>query len=316
MAEPDDFTSLGHSRATKASRVTLPRLDPPPPSLLSFLQGRFPFVSDWESRMARGLVCTAGRNPVDTDTPYQAGLEILYYREVDAEPDIPFEAKIIFQDAHLLVADKPHFLPVTPTGPYVRVSLLTRLQEQTGLDSLAPLHRLDRETAGLVLFSVQRDGRAGFSGLFQKGRITKIYQAIASVEAGTPLQEWRVENRIEKGDPFFRMACVEGTVNARSSIQLLKESCGYGLFEIRPETGKKHQIRLHMTAIGHPIQHDKLYPELQSEAAANAALDFSRPLQLLAKRLEFVDPGTGEVRVFESEQQLAWDPLRSEPHHA
>ncbi len=293
----------------QASRVTLPNLDPPPSSVLAFLQDRFPFVADWASRMARGLVREDRGPALAADASYRTGLRILYFREVGKEPDIPFEAKIIFQDSQLLVADKPHFLPVTPAGPYVRESLLARLQAQTGLADLAPLHRLDRETAGLVLFSVRRDGRAELSNLFQKDRITKIYHAVAAAEAGSDLRDWRVENRIEKGEPFFRMACVEGPINARSTIRLLAEQQGKGLFEVRPETGKKHQIRLHMAGIGHPILHDRLYPELQPEAPADAPPDFEHPLQLLAKRLEFKDPITGAARVFESEQQLAWNPL-------
>lgn len=311
MAEPEDSKGIGSSRAMKASRVTLPQIDPLPLNVLAFMQGRFPFVLDWESRMGRGLVRVDGGGELAVDAPYQAGLKILYFREVEREPDIPFEARILFQDAYLLVADKPHFLPVTPAGPYVHASLLARLQEQTGLSDLVPLHRLDRETAGLVLFSIRPDSRAAFSGLFQAGHITKVYHAVASMEGGTASQAWQVENRIEKGEPFFRMACVEGPSNARSAIQLLAERHGYGIFEVRPETGKKHQIRLHMATIGHPILHDKLYPELQPEASAADPPDFSRPLQLLAKRLEFADPITGEIRIFESEQELAWNPLRS-----
>ena len=312
MTKAREHAGLGRSRARAASQVTLPKLDPAPASLLAFLKGRFPLVADWESRMARGLVRVDGAGPLPADAPYHAGLRILYFREVAVEPDIPFEAKIIFQDAHLLVADKPHFLPVTPTGPYVRASLLARLQEQTGIASLAPLHRLDRETAGLVLFSVRQESRASFVGLFQEGRITKTYNAVAAVTMGISPRDWNVENRIEKGEPFFRMACVDGVVNAKSTIRLRAERHGYGLFEVRPETGKKHQIRLHMSAIGHPILHDNLYPDLQPEAPADAPPDFSQPLQLLAKRLEFVDPITGEMRVFDSEQDLGWNPLRAE----
>lgn len=294
----------------EASRVTLPKLAPSPPSVLAFLQGRFPFVADWESRMERGLVRMDGGDALAPGAPYRAGLRLLYFREVEIEPEIPFEAGIIFQDEHILVVEKPHFLPVTPTGPYVRASLLVRLQAQTGLPELAPLHRLDRETAGLVLFSIREDGRSAYSGLFQNGLITKVYHTVAAVEPGIPLREWRVENRIEKGEPFFRMACVDGPANARSTIRLLAERNGYGLFEVRPETGKKHQVRLHMAAIGYPILHDKLYPELQPEPGQGAPADFSRPLQLLAQRLEFEDPITGEARVFESRQRLARNPLR------
>jgi tRNA pseudouridine32 synthase/23S rRNA pseudouridine746 synthase len=311
MAKPGESEHSDSSRALHASKVTLPKLDPAPTHVLAFLQGRFPYVADWGSRMARGLVREDGGGALAVAAPYRAGLRILYFREVEAEPEIPCDAGIIFQDAHLLVADKPHFLPVTPSGPYVRTSLLARLQEQTGIETLAPLHRLDRETAGLVLFSVQRESRAAYSELFQKGRIRKTYHAVAPMEAGSSLQDWRVENRIEKGEPFFRMACVKGLANARSSIRLLGERYGYGLFEIAPETGKKHQIRLHMAAIGHPILHDKLYPELQPEAPSDVPPDYSQPLQLLAKRLEFSDPITGDMRIFESGQELAWNPLRS-----
>lgn len=314
MAASGNFDDQHRSRAMKASRVTLPKLDPPPSSVLTFLQDRFPFIPDWASRMARGLVREAGGGPLAADDPYRAGLRILYFREVEAEPEIPFEAKIIFQDANLLVVDKPHFLPVTPTGPYVRTSLLARLQEQTGLDHLVPLHRLDRETAGLVLFSIRPETRAGFSALFQKHRIRKLYHGVASMPVGISAHDWRVENRIEKGEPFFRMACVEGPVNARTAIRLLAARDGYGLFDIRPETGKKHQIRLHMTAIGYPILHDKLYPELQPQPPPGAPPDFSHPLQLLAQRLEFMDPITGEMRVFESELELGWNPMCAAHH--
>ncbi len=313
MEEPVAPPGKVHSRAMQASRVTLPKLDPPPPSVLAFLLGRFPFIADWESRIKRGLVRVDGGGLgglLTVDSPYRAGLKILYFREVETEPNIPFEVQIIFQDAHLLVADKPHFLPVTPTGPYVRASVLARLQEETGLLKLVPLHRLDRETAGLVLFSLRPESRADYSRLFQTSRIIKTYHAVAAAEAGVLPRPWRVESRIEKGEPFFRMACVEGQTNARSTIRLLAERHGYGLFEVHAETGKKHQVRLHMAVIGHPILHDKFYPDLQSEAPADALPDFSQPLQLLAKRLEFVDPITGEARVFESEQELAWNPLR------
>lgn len=309
MAAPDDSSSQEFSRAMKASRVTLPKLDPEPASVLAFLQVHFPFIPDWESRMTRGLVHVDGAGPLAVDAPYRVGLRVLYFREVASEPELPFEAKILFQDANILVADKPHYLPVTPTGPYVRASLLAQLQQAKTLADLVPLHRLDRETAGLVLFSVQKESRAAYAELFQQRRITKLYQAVAAVEAGLSSREWRVENRIEKGEPFFRMACVEGPVNARSSIRLGAERDGLGLFEIRPETGKKHQIRLHMAAIGHPILHDKLYPELQPQPAPGIPPDFSQPLQLLAQRLEFLDPITGELRMFESELQLGWNPM-------
>ena len=289
-----------NSRAANPSRVTLPKLVPNPGTVLAFLRERFPRIKDWESRMAGGLVRVEGGGALEPASPYRVGLQILYFREVKAEPEIPFQAKIIFRDAHILVVDKPHFIPVTPSGPYVRASLLAWVQEETGLLEATPIHRLDRETAGLVLFSMTPQSRASFSELFSAGRITKTYQAIAALKPGLQTREWHLENRIEKDEPFFRMACVEGPPNARSHIRLIEARDGYGLFEINPATGKKHQIRLHMAAIGFPILNDSVYPELKPEAP----LDFTRPLQLLAKRLEFVDPISGETRLFESQREL------------
>ena len=198
------------------------------------------------------------------------------------------------------MADKPAFLPVVPAGGYVKETLLARLQAETGIEDLVPLHRLDRETAGLVLFSVDPSTRAAYAGLFSGERIRKTYEALAVAATEPALREWRVENRLESGEPFFRMAIVPGAPNARSTIRLLAWKDGRGRFEIRPETGKKHQIRLHMLAIGYPILNDRLYPELLPEGPP----DHAHPLQLLAKRLEFVDPVSGEARCFESEQTL------------
>lgn len=288
------------SRAAQASKVTLPKADPAPATVLAFLSGRFPRIRDWESRMARGLVLADGA-PLGAAAPYRPGLVVTYFREVAEEAPVPFEARILHRDARLLVADKPPFLPVVPAGGFVRETLLARLQAQTGIADLAPLHRLDRETAGLVLFSVDPATRGAYAALFAGRGIAKAYEAVSEAAAEPARREWRVENRIEAGEPFFRMAIVEGTPNARSDIRLLQWQHGRARFEIRPETGKKHQIRLHMAAIGHPILHDRFYPELLPEGPP----DFERPLQLLAKRLEFTDPLSGELRRFESEQVLA-----------
>ncbi len=292
----DDATS----RAGQASRITVPKLAAMPATVLAFLQGRFERIQDWESRVARGLVRVAGGETVTASTPCRAGLVLEYFREVAEEAPIPFAARILHRDAHLLVADKPAFLPVVPAGGFVKETLLARLQLETGLADLAPLHRLDRETAGLVLFSVDPATRAAYAGLFSTERIHKVYEAVAEAMEPPVQAEWRVENRLEPGEPFFRMAIADGPPNARSRIRLLEWKDGRGRFEIKPATGKKHQIRLHMLAIGYPILNDRFYPELLPEGPP----DYAHPLQLLAKGLAFVDPVSGEARRFESEQVL------------
>lgn len=217
------------------------------------------------------------------------------------EPRIPFVETILYQDDELLVADKPHFLPVIPAGRYVEECLLARLRRRTGIADLAPLHRIDRETAGVVLFSVNKQTRGRYASLWLQGEIAKSYEALSACCLPAPGESaWLVENRIEPGEPFFRMQIVPGQVNARSVIRLLEYSNGIVRFHLQPLTGKTHQLRLHLSSLGCGILNDRLYPELQAERADN----FAAPLQLLAKMVRFRDPLSGVIREFVSEREL------------
>lgn len=204
--------------------MTLPsRLQLPPghwPSLLEGLCARFPRIdrAQWQDRFARGRVQDVQGRALSPDMPWQVGLEIQYFREVADEPVIPFAETILHLDEHLLVADKPHFLPVTPAGRHVRETLLARLIARTGNTGLVPLHRLDRLTAGLVLFSAKAATRDAYQRLFRERRIEKIYEALAPALPGLefPLQR---HSRLAPDEPFFRMAEVPGEPNARSLIE-------------------------------------------------------------------------------------------------
>jgi len=233
------------------------------------------------------------------DMPWQVGLEIQYFREVADEPVIPFAETILHLDAHLLVADKPHFLPVTPAGGYVRETLLSRLVARTGNTELAPLHRLDRLTAGLVLFSTQAATRDAYQRLFRERRIEKTYEALAPALPGLafPLQR---DSRLVPGEPFFRMAEVPGEPNARSRIELIEAEGPVWRYRLRPETGRKHQLRVHMAMLGAPIEGDDLYPQLMLRPDETV----EAPLQLLAQGLAFDDPLSGEPRRFSSQRRL------------
>lgn len=285
--------------------MTLPsRLQLPPghwPSLLDGLCARFPRIdrAQWQDRFARGRVQDAQGRALAPDMPWQVGLEIQYFREVVDEPVIPFAETIVHQDAHLLVADKPHFLPVTPAGRHVRETLLARLVARTGNADLVPLHRLDRLTAGLVLFSTQPDSRDAYQRLFRERRIEKTYEALAPALPGVafPLQR---HSRLVPGEPFFRMAEVPGEPNAHSRIELIEAEGALWRYRLRPETGRKHQLRVHMAMLGAPIEGDDLYPQLRPrpEGVAEAAL------QLLAQGLAFDDPFSGERRRFSSQRRL------------
>ena len=297
------------SIARQASEITLPADNKGCATVLQFLCQQFPFVGEalWRDRIAKGKVHWFNGDAITADTPFQPSKRLCYYREVSAEPAIPFAHQVLYQDQHIIVADKPHFLPVTPGGEYVNECLLARLQRDTGLSDIAPLHRLDRDTAGLVLFSVNAQSRAAYYQLFSEGTINKQYQAVARLtqQAATAAlpQHWHIANRIEKSTPRFINAIVAGEANAQSTISLVAKSGELGLFELTPHSGKTHQLRLHMLSLGMPILHDNYYPVLQPKQAPQ----FDTPLQLLAKQLSFTDPVTQKQQQFSSKLQLsAW----------
>jgi tRNA pseudouridine32 synthase/23S rRNA pseudouridine746 synthase len=238
--------------------------------------------------------------PISATTPYIPSRRIFYFREVENEPVIPFAETILFQNDELLVACKPHFLPVIPGGRFVNECLLNRLRARTGITDLAPLHRIDRETAGLVIFSVNRKTRGLYHELFMHGKVEKTYLARAELMQAPQATQWTVENRIVRGEPRFRMKIVPGIANARSTIQLLEVQGDRAQFRLNPVTGKTHQLRLHMSSLGFKIVNDRVYPDLQPEQVD----DFDRPLQLLAQRLHFHDPVTGKYLEFCSRREL------------
>ena len=233
------------------------------------------------------------------DTPYRVGMTLHYFREVAEEPVIPFEETVLLVDEHLVVADKPHFLPVAPTGTYVRETLLTRLVTRLGNPDLVPLHRLDRGTAGLVLFSANPASRDAYQALFRDRRIEKRYEAVAAAlpELHFPMQR---ASRMGKGEPFFRMREEPGPANAWTRIEVLERQGHWWRYGLSPVSGRKHQLRVHMAALGAPIRNDTFYPALAEQAAD----DYSRPLQLLARALAFVDPISGVRRRFDSLRDL------------
>ncbi len=298
------------SIARRPSKITLPQKNCDWSNLLEFLVFQFPLIkkSIWISRFQQGKIHWQSGEYVTAESAFIPGKVLCYYREVLQEPCIPFKHKIIFQDEHLLVADKPHFLPVTPGGQYINECLLERLRQQENLPDIVPLHRLDRETAGLVLFSVNPQSRGIYSQLFATDKISKTYWAraeltgiLADDTTQIPLpKKWTVNNRLQKSNPQFLMQEVEGKINARSKINLLEIQQNLGLFQLNPITGKTHQLRLHMNKIGMPILNDKYYPALQAKTAA----DYTKPLQLLAKQLQFKDPLSGVEHQFESTFQL------------
>lgn len=280
---------------------------PPGPwnTAFDFLCSRFPRIpsSEWKQRLANGDVLDANGIPLRADSPYQEGQHWFYFRAVAHEAPIPFEATVLWQDEHLLVADKPHFLPVVPSGHYLQETLLVRLKKQLYLPDLAPLHRLDRDTAGLVLFSKKPASRGAYHSLFRDHAMRKTYEAVAPWNPALP---WPIRRatRIQASPRFMQQievaTGVGGPVNAITDIAPLEVGNTLARYVLSPVTGQRHQLRVHMAALGVPLVGDGIYPLLTPEGTA----DYARPLQLLAKSIAFKDPLTGEARRFDSQRSL------------
>jgi len=304
----------GHQAAANAF-VPLPTRDGVAPSylwltetraggMLRFLVERFPDVSEaaWVARLARGEIVDATGVPLNADSQVRQGMRIWYYRELEQpETRIPFQERVLFQDQHLLVADKPHFLPTIPTGRFLKETLLVRLKRAHDLPHLVPIHRLDRETAGVVIFSHNPDSRGAYQSMFQKRVVKKTYEALAGVMAGRTFP-FTYRSRMQDAAQFFVSEEVAGEPNSETLIELLEQRGNVARYRLHPHTGRKHQLRLHLSKLGAPILNDAFYPV----ALPCKGDDFASPLQLLARSIAFDDPLTGRPRSFDSALTLDW----------
>ncbi|MCP4584169.1 MAG: pseudouridine synthase [candidate division Zixibacteria bacterium] len=290
------------SRSEKPSFITLPKRGSKVRTILDFLEHHFPHINRdiWSERIDHGLVSDSSGNSISQDTAYKAGMRLSYFREVPEEIKVPFKEEILFQNNHLVAICKPHFLPVQPSGPYVRECLLNRLIKSLGNSNLVPLHRIDRETAGVVLFSGNPESRNVYHQMYKSGNIKKIYEAIGTKPSNDKEEEWLIANRIEESEDWPLMKNSNGPINARTLIKKIDEKDDLIKFRIEPLTGKGHQIRLHLQVIGSYIINDRYHPKLQSERPG----DFKNPLQLIARELEFVDPISGKQFRFRSSRKL------------
>ncbi len=271
------------------------------PDLLTFLVARYPDVTEasWRDRMARREVMDGDGNALAPHSAYRRGMRIFYYRELDAETPIPFEEEVLFMDEHLVVVDKPHFLPMIPTGRFLHETLLVRLKKKLGEQDLTPIHRLDRETAGVVIFSRRQDSRGAYQSMFQKRVIEKEYEALAPRLHGREFP-FTYRSRMVDGDKFFIMKEEQGEPNSETLIDVIEHRADCTLYRLHPHTGRKHQLRVHLSSLGIPIVNDAFYPV----ALPCKQDDVSQPLKLLARRIAFTDPLSGERREFRSRRSL------------
>ena len=278
-------------------------------TLAEFLVARMPDAPDWPTRLARGEVLAASGAPLTGAEPCVPGAVLWYWRSPPPEPRIPFELELLHHDDHLVVVDKPHFLPATPGGRHLQETALVRLMRQLGIRTLAPMHRLDRETAGVLVFIVQPATRHAYHALLRDHQVHKVYEAIAPWRAELALP-CTCRSRLEQplGAAFMQMQVVAGEPNAETRIELI-ERLGGGAVELAhyrlvPRSGRRHQLRAQLCALGLPIVGDRIYPVLEPEPAPGAAPDYAAPLQLLARELIFTDPFSGAQRRFISGRRL------------
>lgn len=272
-----------------------------------------------DAMLAGGRFVSA-RGPVDASTPYEPGSWLWFHRDFAPERPVPFPVGIVYRDDRIVVADKPHFLATTPRGRHVTETALARLRRDLELPRLSPAHRLDRLTAGLALFVVRPEDRGRYQTLFRDRRVRKEYEAVAAYDPAVALPR-TVRSRIVKERGVIAAREEPGPPNAESRIELLAHRGGLGRYRLLPATGRTHQLRVHMNALGLPLVNDPVYPEVLPEPpheppvpegpadpAGGPAVPvdaFRRPLQLLARALEFNDPVTGRAVRFESTRELA-----------
>ena len=273
------------------------------PSLLAFLCDRFPHLDAalLSARLVAGGWVDDFGTPFTPVSPYPGRTRIWYYRDVPTETPVPFVETILYRDDYLVVADKPHFLATIPAGRHLRETLLTRLRVRLGVPDITPIHRLDRETAGVVLFCLHPPSRGRYQQLFADRAVDKVYEAIAPYRAELALPCTH-RSRMEECDANFTMAEVTGEPNSETTIALLKRQGAWARYRLAPHTGRKHQLRVHLAALGIPIANDELYPQLLPDKGD----DFSRPLKLLARSIAFIDPISGVAHMFHSQRTLDW----------
>ncbi|MBA2695481.1 MAG: pseudouridine synthase [Actinobacteria bacterium] len=288
-----------------AARVRMPRVGPWS-TVVEFLIERTGDAEGVEQRLRDGEIRLGDGTVVTGSIAYRPGGVVYLYRDLPDEVSVPFGIEVLHHDEHLLVVDKPPFLATMPRGSHVAQTALVRLRRDLKLPELAPAHRLDRLTAGVLVLTARREVRRPYQELFARGEVTKMYVALAPAREDLALAV-DVRDRLVKPRGSLQTVREPGEPNAHTHVELV-ERCGepigrqgkQGLYRLTPTTGRTHQLRVHLAGLGIPIEGDPLYPVVRDVALD----DFTTPLQLLAQHLAFVDPFTDEQRTFTSRRRL------------
>jgi len=270
------------------------------PTIAEYLSSHHP-DEDWAGRIAAREVVDEHGRVVDRDTRYQPTRFVYFYREPAPEVPVPFDIDVLHRGDGLVVVDKPHFLSTIPRGAHIRETVVVRLRRDLGLPDLVPVHRLDRMTAGVLLCTADPALRRPYQEMFERQRVRKVYEAIAP-HVGDVEFPRVVRSRIRKVHGELTAYEEAGEPNSETRIEMVERCGDLARYRLHPRTGRTHQLRLHLNSLGAPIVGDNFYPQFRGRDPD----DFTDPLRLLARTLEFDDPVTGESRRFESRRVLEY----------
>lgn len=239
-------------------------------------------------------------DPFPIDAPFVPDQVIWFHRDLPDEVRVPFDIEVLHADDRIVVVDKPHFLATIPRGQHIVQTVLVRMRAELDLPALAPAHRLDRATAGVLMLTTERRWRGNYQNVFRDRLAHKTYLAVAACRDDLTFPSTVRSHIVKERGVLQAQEFDDRPPNSQSLVELVERRGKRALYRITPRTGRTHQIRLHMARLGVPILNDPFYPLIIDVPRD----DFRAPLQLLAESLSFQDPIDGSTRQFVTRRVL------------